>query len=105
MHLGRVVVVDVLVGEEAAALLLPLSLPQAPLDAAFAVAQPLLGAALALTLSVGYLGLHLKYLAQQGKQATGSTSLFSGTAEVFQGYVYWLAEEARGHWLLLGLFG
>jgi hypothetical protein len=77
----------------AVTLLLPLPFPQAILDAAFAGAQPLLDAMLALALSVGYLGLHLKYLAQQGIQAIGLTSLFSRTAEVFQGYVSCLAVE------------
>jgi hypothetical protein len=85
--LGGVVVDNVLIGEEAATLLLPLPFPQTAFDAAFTVAQTLLDTTLALGLSVGYLGLHLKYLAQQGIQAIRLTSLFSGTAEVFQGYV------------------
>jgi hypothetical protein len=69
--LGGVVVVDILVREETLTLLLPALFAQAMGDAALAVAQALLDTPLALALLFLYLGLHLKYLAQQGKQAIG----------------------------------
>src|SRR3954451_22957814 len=78
------VVVDVPVGEHAAALLLPLAFLQAALDAALAVAQPLRGPPLALALEFFYPGLHLKHLAHMGEMPFGLTGHFSRSAEVFQ---------------------
>jgi hypothetical protein len=102
-NLGRVVVVDVAVLQEAAPLLLPLPLAQPTLDAPLAVTQPLPDAPLALGLPFPYLGLHLKYLAQQGKTGDSLTSLFSGTAEVFQAYGSNPCPKTPGDSLVLGL--
>jgi hypothetical protein len=84
--LGGEVVVDVEVLEETLTLLLPAAFAEAMCDAAAAGAEALLGAGLVLGLLFLYPGLHLNYLAQQGKTGDRLTTLFSGTAEVFQGY-------------------
>src|SRR3954470_1599793 len=72
-HLVGDVVVDVAIGEQAAALLGPLPLAETMLDATLAVAQAL-----------AYPRLHLKTLAHSGAKANRSFCLFPGSAEGFQ---------------------
>ena len=47
-------------------------------------AEPTLDAPLAVAQPFSYRSLHLKCLAHEGKQVVRFTTLFSGTAEVFQ---------------------
>jgi hypothetical protein len=74
-HLLGVIVVDILVVEEAAPVLLPLPPPQPMLQPPLAIPQLFL-----------YPALHLKLLAHQGSKTLGLIRLFPASAEEFQAY-------------------